>query len=367
MNMRMLWVSCILTFTLAACGQAATPAPTAAPEAGNTAATSVPAAPAAPAATTGDPVARVDNVALSRKELDERIARLEKGFSAQPAAPGQALPSKIEIEKELVERFVQQNLTLIVARQNNVSVTEQEIDERIEFFRSNIEAGGGKLEEAVQNQLGLSGANATDFREFVLFFVAREKLANTLVTTDTVRKQIEEQVLAEAKKEVEKANVAHILVQTEDEAKQVIERLDKGEDFAALAKELSQDPGSKDNGGIYEGIVRGQFVPEFEKAMFDDLKPGETTKTPVQTQFGFHVIRLIERSTGPAMTDEQAQLMVEQQLAQQLAVERDQKLQELVAAEREKAKAEGRLVEPTYPEPTPEPLPTLPPQPTVQP
>jgi parvulin-like peptidyl-prolyl isomerase len=182
--------------------------------------------------------------------------------------------------------------------------------------------------------------------------VARQKIADTLVTTDTVRQQVTDQVNAEANRQVMKATVAHILVDTEDEAKQVIARLDKGEKFEDLAKELSKDPGSKDKGGVYEGVVQGQMVPEFDKATFQDLKPGETTKTPVKTQFGYHVIRLISRSEGPAMTAEEAKQQIEQQIPQALQQQRGQAFQKLLDDEHSKAKQEGRLVEPDYPEPT---------------
>ena len=58
-----------------------------------------------------------------------------------------------------------------------------------------------------------------------------------------------------------------------------------------LAKEFSEDPGSKEKGGLYEGIAEGSFVPEFEKAAFS-LKPGEIYAELVPTKFGFHIIKL---------------------------------------------------------------------------
>ena len=149
----------------------------------------------------------------------------------------------------------------------------------------------------------------------------------------------------------------HILVEKKEDAEALIKQLQGGAKFADLAKANSKDPGSKDNGGVYENITPGQFVPEFDKAMFEDLQPGETTKEPVKTQFGYHVIRLISRGEGPAMTEEQAKQAIEQQIAQQLQQDRGQALQKLLEDERAKAKTEGRLEEPTYPEPTPEPPP----------
>ncbi len=197
--------------------------------------------------------------------------------------------------------------------------------------------------------------SSTEFRQFATSFVAREKLAETLVTSDTVQSEMNEQMAAEMNRTVMRANVAHILVATEEEANQVLARLDKGEKFEDLARELSTDPGSAENGGVYENVEPGAFVAEFDKAMFEDLQPGETTKTPVQTQFGYHIIRLISRSEGPAMTEEQAQQMIQQNMAQQLQTQRQEALQKLLTDERAKAKNDGRLVEPVYPTAVPEP------------
>ncbi|OAT80673.1 peptidylprolyl isomerase [Desulfotomaculum copahuensis] len=74
------------------------------------------------------------------------------------------------------------------------------------------------------------------------------------------------------------------------EALSIIQKLQHGADFAALAKQYSQDPGTKDSGGLYT-FAKGQAVPEFEKAV-QALKPGEITAQPVKTQYGYHVIKL---------------------------------------------------------------------------
>ena len=64
----------------------------------------------------------------------------------------------------------------------------------------------------------------------------------------------------------------------------------KGEDFAKLAKEFSDDPGSKDKGGMYPGEMVEQFVEPFKKAV-ESVKPGELVPNLVETQFGYHIIR----------------------------------------------------------------------------
>jgi foldase protein PrsA len=75
-------------------------------------------------------------------------------------------------------------------------------------------------------------------------------------------------------------------------ATEVLDRLKKGEDFAALAKEFSEDPGSKDKGGLYEGVTEGSgFDKTFESAALG-LQPGQFTQELVETPFGYHIIKL---------------------------------------------------------------------------
>jgi peptidyl-prolyl cis-trans isomerase C len=93
---------------------------------------------------------------------------------------------------------------------------------------------------------------------------------------------------------VNEVKAAHILVKTKEEAEAIIKELDGGADFAAIAKEKSTDPGSGAAGGDLGYFSAGQMVPEFEKAAFA-LNPGEYTKTPVESQFGFHIIKLEDK------------------------------------------------------------------------
>jgi peptidyl-prolyl cis-trans isomerase C len=106
----------------------------------------------------------------------------------------------------------------------------------------------------------------------------------------------------------EQIKASHILVSTEAEAKAVIADLNKGGDFAAIAKKRSTDPG-KDNGGDLGWFSREDMLPAFSDAAFA-LKKGEYTKTPVQTQFGWHVIKLEDRRTPapPSFEDAKPEL-----------------------------------------------------------
>ena len=105
-------------------------------------------------------------------------------------------------------------------------------------------------------------------------------------------------------------HVRHILVKTEDEAKKVLSELDKKAKFADLAKKYSQDPGSAKNGGDLNWADPNAFVKEFADALVA-LKKGETTKTPVKTQFGYHIIKLddVRPTKIPALADVKGEVL----------------------------------------------------------
>ncbi|MBB5704423.1 peptidyl-prolyl cis-trans isomerase C [Ochrobactrum daejeonense] len=118
----------------------------------------------------------------------------------------------------------------------------------------------------------------------------------------------------------------HILVKTKEEAEAIVKKLEGGAKFEDLAKESSTD-GSAANGGDLGYFTEGQMVPEFEKAAFA-LKPGEYTKEPVQTQFGFHVIQLEDRRTKQPPAFEQVKDQIRSIVMRERYVEAVKKLRD---------------------------------------
>lgn len=98
----------------------------------------------------------------------------------------------------------------------------------------------------------------------------------------------------------EEVKARHILVKTEDEARDIKKKIADGADFEELAKEHSLDPGTKDNGGLLGFFSRGQMVPQFEEAAFI-LEPGNISD-PVESRFGWHLIKVEERRQKPLPT-----------------------------------------------------------------
>jgi peptidyl-prolyl cis-trans isomerase C len=108
-------------------------------------------------------------------------------------------------------------------------------------------------------------------------------------------------------------HVMHILLSTEEDAKAVKTELEAGADFATVAREKSIDPSAQQNGGDLDWVPRGRTVRTFEDAAFALTTPGQLSE-PVQTQFGWHIIRLEEARKGTPMPFEQMAPQIQQQL-----------------------------------------------------
>ncbi len=120
-------------------------------------------------------------------------------------------------------------------------------------------------------------------------------------------------------KPVEEIHASHILVEKKEEADDIEAKLKAGGDFAALAKEKSKDAGSGANGGDLGFFKKGDMVKPFEEAAIA-LKPGEVS-APVQSQFGWHVIKLIEKRNRPAPVYDTVKDRIMNSLLQQKAQE----------------------------------------------
>lgn len=235
----------------------------------------------------------------------------------------------------------------VVAKVGNLEIRQSEFDLAI----ANLDPQLAGLPDEQKNLAALSGAidvklflkdaeaeklNETeDFRNRIRFISERElhnayfrKHVSDAVTADEVKARYEKEIAALPQEE--EVSARHILVATEEEAKAVIAELDAGKDFVELAKEKTLDS-NKEDGGDLGWFGKGRMVPEFETAAFG-LEKGAYTKTPVQTQFGFHVIKLEDRRVAPPPALDQVEPQVRQ------LVMRDKYLALI-----EKAKAENKI------------------------
>jgi peptidyl-prolyl cis-trans isomerase C len=224
----------------------------------------------------------------------------------------------------------------ISQRRGGSSIPEDKIVEELikrELLRQEAESEGLAKDPKF-------AARVENAQRMALSQAAAERFINTVQITDEDLKKEYEQRIGSMKGTEFKAR--HILVDSEKAAKDVIAKLQKGEKFDVLAKKQSKDPGSKDKGGDLGWFNPQQMVPPFSQAVIA-LKNGEITKTPVQSQFGWHVIqREDSREQTPPPFD-----AVKDQLRSLIQT---QKLQQHLADLQAKAKIENR-VPPKPPEP----------------
>ncbi len=133
------------------------------------------------------------------------------------------------------------------------------------------------------------------------------------VTEAEIKAEYDKFVAANGGKEY---RARHILVEKEDDAKKIIASLKKGGKFEDIAKKESKDPGSGANGGDLDWANPGSYVKEFSDAMVK-LNKGQTTETPVKSQFGFHVIRVDDIREAQLPKIEEVRPQIAQQLSQQ--------------------------------------------------
>lgn len=174
------------------------------------------------------------------------------------------------------------------------AVIEQLIDAKL------VGAAGRK--EGLQNDTDLK-KRLEQYEERLIQEAYLSKRVEAAITDDAVQKRFEAMKAAGGGGGKEEVKARHILVQTEAQAKEVIVDLKKGGDFAEIAKAKSLDPSGKQQGGDLGYFSREEMVPEFSEAAFK-LKDGETTDTPVKTQFGYHVIKVEARRTTTIQLEE---------------------------------------------------------------
>ena len=157
----------------------------------------------------------------------------------------------------------------------------------------------------------------------------QDYLERNPVTEDALKKEYE-RIKAQLGGREYKAR--HILVESENEAKDVIAQLKKGSSFEKLAAERSKDTGTKDKGGDLDWSVPGNYVKPFGDALAK-LKKGQMTDTPVQSNFGWHVIRLEDERAYQAPAYDAVKQNLQRGLQQQM-------VQKMLAELRSKAKVE---------------------------
>jgi peptidyl-prolyl cis-trans isomerase C len=224
-----------------------------------------------------DPViARVGDVEIKQSDLD--LAASEVGSELANIPQGE--------RRRVLLQYLLENVLMARAAEEAKLTETPEFERRLDYYRRKA-ARDAYYDATVRNAIS-------------------ENLAKTLYEDRIKGMPTEEEIHAR-----------HILVETEDEAKQIAEELKKGTDFATLANEKSKDPGTE--GGDLGFVGKGQLVKPFEDAAFA-LEVGAISE-PVQSQFGWHIIKLEERRDRPPPAFDDVKDRIMASLVQQKAQE----------------------------------------------
>lgn len=239
-------------------------------------------------------LAKVGNVKITKGDVDEITEPYLKQYGEDYATNPKIADQVKKIKTQALNLLVEEKVMGKKAEELGIVPTQEEVDTEVKKYMDSLkEKLGG--EDAFNKAIEDAGMNLDDYTA-KLTESMKNQLTSTKVT-DEMFKDINitdedmKTYYEENKDNFGEANVAHILISDEAKAKEVRERAVNGEDFAALAKEFSEDPGSKDKGGDC-GVIpynSTQYVKEFVDG-FKNLKEGEISE-PVKSKFGYHIIK----------------------------------------------------------------------------
>lgn len=241
-----------------------------------------------------DAVAKVNGDTISKTEFNKAFEMVKKGYEdqlgpdimSQEAEKGKTVEELIK--ENILEVLIMEKIELKEAKKNKMTATDEEVNELIKQYKEKL---GG--EEEYKKFLENNNVDESYFKEMVKKEKTIEKYREDYINKTEVTDEEAKKFFDENKDAYEVVKASHILVETEEEAKNILERIEKGEDFKALAKEKSKDEGSAKEGGDLGYFTKDKMVPEFSKVAFS-LKPGEVSEV-VKSQYGYHIIKVEDK------------------------------------------------------------------------
>jgi peptidyl-prolyl cis-trans isomerase C len=257
-------------------------------------------------------VAKVNGQDIKKADLLEEAKQLRGQFLQRGARP-EMLDGQT-FYRQVLDGVIARTLLESEARAAGVAVTDEDVQKEITTLRGQFPSP-----EIFDKAMAAQGLDEAKLKENL----KRQLLVKKFVEAKVLKGDPTEQEVKvfydqnqEQMKQPERVHLRHILVKADAKAPEadkqkarakaeaLLARAKGGEDFAKLASENSDDPGSKQRGGDLDWVVRGQTVEPFEKAAFALQKPNELSPV-VETQYGYHVIQLLERKPAEVMPFEQ--------------------------------------------------------------
>jgi parvulin-like peptidyl-prolyl isomerase len=247
-----------------------------------------------------DAVAVVDGTQIDRSDYEALISQAKKSYKNQkrdfPAAGSEEFQT---LRNQAVQFLVQREQFEQEAQDMDVEVTEKQIDARLEQILKQYFGGDPKKYEKQLKEQGLTEALVrNDVRAQIVSEKIFEQVTKGVKVTDREISDYYAKNKAQYS-QPRSRDVRHILVKTKKQADDLYAQLQGGADFAALAKQYSEDTGSKANGGKLT-ISKGQTVAPFDKTAF--LLKRNAISKPVKTEFGYHIIQPLSEAKPAKVT-----------------------------------------------------------------
>ncbi|PKM90068.1 MAG: hypothetical protein CVU87_03500 [Firmicutes bacterium HGW-Firmicutes-12] len=288
----------------------------------------------------GDAVAMVNGEKISFEELETRAQYVAAMYQYDLDAPENKDMGSF-VREQVLESLIDEKIIYELAKKEKLEVTQEDIDNEMKTIREQYGS-----EETYQQFLNQTKMTNEELEGFIKSQIIINKLFEVL-TEDIVTSSVQPEEYYENNKaefaEVEQRKARHILVASEEEARATIGRLDKGEDFAELARELSIDTSVNQNEGLIDYFSKDdiRLVREFVDAAYA-LNEGEYTKEPVQSLYGFHVIKVEDIKPGKDYSFEEVKDFLSDRL---LMEDKQKKFQEYVDELKGKAEIINNLEE----------------------
>ena len=271
----------------------------------------------------GDKVASVNGVIITQKAFEREVVKIRQQFVRQGRALSDAQLS--EVKKGILENLIRRELLYQESKKNNTQVADKEVTEQMKQIRKRF-------------------PSESDYQKFLQKMNVSEKEIKAKIKQDmTIQQFIEKNIVIKIKvldkdvrsyydshpdyfKQPQQVRASHILIKVDpkatqqqrddarNEIKKVQQKLKNGEDFATLARQFSQGPSSARDGDLGY-FARGRMVKPFEDAALA-LNPGDVSNI-VETQFGYHLIKVVEKKPASVIAYQQAREKIEQFLKQE--------------------------------------------------
>lgn len=267
-------------------------------------------------------VAKVGSEYITRGEFDEEFEPIKEQIEARSGKENyfdsaEGKETLVETKNNFLDNMINQKIINQKAKESNLIKDQNEIntevDKRVDEMEKNFK-DKEEFEKVMKEQhLTLDFIKNYLKNEIIYEKVYDETTKEVTVSDDEISKYYEENKSRFTEKP-NSMNVSHIVVETEDKAKEIKAKVDKGEDFAKLAKEFSEEPAAKTSGGDLGEIMYNdqRYDPTFVAAAMT-LKEGQVSE-PVKTSFGYHIIKVTKINEYPILALDKVKDKIKDQL-----------------------------------------------------